>query len=454
MIGLGLDIWRGVKGVGGASGPPPPPALAVSPTELWVYDASIGNGICNAITLGSEFVIGTNYFKQQHGLTLKVVQKSVAGQTLTQIAARFAAEKAAVAGRPDILVWTMPIGNSISGRWDAKSQVNKDALIAEYYNFTQNPDMSAGGNNGNSIVAAGATLMPVNTSWRNTAPESLIDEANGSAPYNEAVIWPVAQSATPSMWFDGKPFANLYEFMRRYFSMLADDRHPTNPQGYHMMRTFAFDTVAARIKGNAPPQVPRYADPTAYQAKPVVAASVVFATLSVFAKSSTVYSALTAGSTATGTTNLLAFEGFTPNGMTITLTAAKEGSGTNGTTFNTGDISNSLLNDGFKANYWFTTSATPVEAFRIGGLTPGQQVRFDILAMRSATGDVRRGVYSVDGGVTNLVINATYSAGQTPTPGQLIGTADGNGDIIFTYGLARPGTDTNAYLNGVILTPL
>lgn len=428
--------------MGGPAGVVPPAALATVPTELWVYDASIGFGICNSITLGTELTFGTAYFATAHGLTLKVVQKSVSGQTLTQIAARWEAEKAAVAGRADVLVMTMPIGNSISGRWDAKSQAAKDALIAEYAAFI------------GSITANGNTAMPVNTTWRNTPPESLIDENNGSLPYNENVIYPVASTISPSMWYDGKPFANWYELTRRWFSMLVDDRHPIIPQGYAMLRALAFDDVAYRIKGQAPVIIPRLADPTAFQTKPVTSAMVVFANLTVFAKSSNIFWALTAGSTATGTANMLAMNGYAPNGMTITLLAAKEGSGTNGTTFNTGDISKSLTNDGFKANYIFTTSATFVEAFRVGGFAPGQSVKIDFLAMRSGAGDTRRGLYSVDGGTTSIEVNGGYASSVVPTINTLTGIANGSGEVIFSYRLSRPGTDTNAYLNGIIVTPL
>jgi len=417
------------------------PALTVTPTQLWLYDASIGYNLANGVTLGSEVGFCTDYLATEHGLTCQVFNKSVAGQTMAQIAARFEAEKASITGRADIVINTMPFGNSVSGRWDAKSQAGKDAIIAEVVGFC------------NSVIANGNTLMLVNTTWRSVTPDSLIDEENGIKPYNEAIVYPIVQGQTnPAMWINGAPFQNDYEFIRRWFSILTDDRHPEAPQGYHCLRSWRLDGFARRVKGLPPLIATRYADPTAFQTRPVQRAMVVFANLTIFAKSSGIYWALTAGSTATGTAKLLQMDGYDPNGMTITLNAAKEGAGTHGTTFNTGDKSKSLTHDGFKANYIFTTSQTFVEAFRVGGLTPGQSVQIDFMGMRQATGDTRRGLYSVDGGTTFVEQNATYAVGQTPSVGTLIGIANGSGEVIFSY-RCKVGS-TNAYLNGVIITPL
>lgn len=416
------------------------PPLPVTPTQLWLYDASIGSGIANSLSPGTEVTFCTDYLLTQHGLTCAVISKSVAGQSQAQIASRFEAEKASITGRADIVISSMPFGNSVSGRWDAKSQAGKDAIIKEYVDFV------------NNVVANGNTFMPINTTWRYVAPESLIDEENSIAPYNRAIVWPVAKTLNPPMSLNGKPFEDDYEIIRRWFTMLSDDRHPTNPQGYHMLRTWRLDNFAARAKGLPPPKVVRYEDPRAFQTKPLQRAMFVFANLGVFAKSSGIYWALTAGSTATGTANALQMDGYEPNAMTITLTTAKEGSGTNATVFSTGDKSKSLTHDGFKSNYIFTTSQTFVEAFRVGGFAPGQPVQIEFMGMRQATGDVRRGLYSVDGGTTFVEQSATYAVGQTPSVSTLVGVANASGEVIFSY-RCKAGS-SNAYLNGVIVTPL
>lgn len=385
----------------------------------------------------------SSYALEVHGLTLTFVNKSVSGQNLAQIAARFEAEKAAVDGRNDILIVTMPLGNSIDGSWATRPESYRNGLIAQYSAFLD------------SITENRNVAMPVNTSFRNYDQTTVNNEANGSLPYNENVIYPKLQVLAPSMWFGGEPYLNPYNINRNWYDValaVPDPVHSTL-QGYHLDRTLYVDAICARIKGMAPPRVPRIEDPTLSQVPPLQPAMVTFTGGGTLSKSTTVYWALQRGQSFVGSGRALQMDGYNPNRMGITLATAAEGSNTNSGAFNTGNRSKSLLNDGVKNALIQTTSLTLVNVATFTGFAPGQSVRVDLLSCRSAAGATNRWAqFTLNGGTTYTDVNGAYSPGAVPTVSTLTGVADGSGNI--TLGWRCRAGSTFAYLNGVMVTPL
>lgn len=416
---------------------PPNPIQPLNISAIWIYDASIGVGI----TSGFESIMAA-YMLEVHGLTVTVVNKSVSGQNLPTIAARFEAEKAAIAGRSDILIITMPIGNSIDGSWSTRTETYRNTLISQFNAFID------------SIVANGNTVMPVNTTFRNYDLTTVNNEVDGSLTYNQNVVWGKTQSLSPAMWVGGKPYIDPYDIGRNWYNViLADPVHYTAPQGYHLLRSFYLDNAAARIKGQPPVRVARVENPTLSQTPPLLRSMVTFTGGGTLSKSTTVYWATQRGQSFVGSAPLLAMDGYSPNRMGITLAAAAEGSNTNSNAFNTGNRSKSLLNDGVKNALIQTTSLTMVEIAKFTGFAPGQTVQVQLLSCRSAAGATNRWAqFTLDGGVTYTDVNGAYAPAAIPTVVTITGVADVNGVLALGY-RCRAGS-TFAYLNGVIVTPM
>jgi hypothetical protein len=304
-----------------------------------------------------------------------------------------------------------------------------------------------------SIVANGNIAMPINTTFRNYLPEAVLDEPNGSLPYNENVVWPKASTVVPAMWDGDRPYNDPYNIGRNWYSVLLVDPVHYDTTGYHLLRTFDIDCAGHRILGLAPPRVPRIENPALNQVPPLQRAMVTFTGGGTLSKSATVYWAMQRGQSFVGTGRLLPMGGYVPNKMQIVLTAAAPASGNNAGAFNNGNTSPTLLHDGVKNGYIQTSSLVYAEAAKFTGFAPGQAVRIDLLSCRSAAGATNRWAqFSLDGGLTYTDVNGAYSSGAVPVVTTLTGVASALGEISLGW-RCRAGSGF-AYLNGVIVSPL
>lgn len=402
---------------------------------VWFYDASRGVGM-----IGGYETIASDYMLEKHGLTLTFVNKSVSGQTPTQIISRWEAEKASVEGHSNLLIVTTPIGNAIDGGWDTRTETFRNGLITQYSEFID------------SIQANGNIVMPGNTSFRNYNQTTVNMENNGSLLYNLNVVWPKVQNIVPSMWEDGSPYLDSYNLNRNWYeTLLADPVHSTL-QGYHLDLRYHLDTIAARIKGEPAPRIQRVVDPTLNQTPPIQPAIIQFSAGGAFSKSTSVFWAMQKGHSFVGSGRLLSLDGYDPNRIVFVSTAF-EGGGNNAGSFNTGNKSKSLLNDGIKNSFIQTTSQVFVEVGKFTGLEPGQAVTIDLLSCRAAAGATNRyGLFSIDGGATVVEANGAYTAPAIPTLTTLTGTANSLGELPLSM-RCKFGSSF-AYLNGAYIEPL
>lgn len=414
-------------------------------TEVWLLGASIDDGIISEGSLTEKFRPAMEaYAQREHGLNLVFRDHAVGTQTQAQIKARWETEKAAITGRSDVLVITMPLGNTIS---DNRPYANQ---TAEFLESVRAEFVALMG----SIKANGNIAMPVNTTFRNYDNNTLHAEQLGSLPYNENILVPSVQGMSPPMTWKGRPFADPYNITRNWYATLLNDPVHPNYQGYGAVRNYWIDCIAARIKGIAPPVVARIESPDlnpplrtpsagsfycanggtdASRGTGILTASVVLP-----------YSLATTGY------YLPPSKGYGLNSLNITMPATAYGG--NGTALSTGNVSDSLLNDDVRKIAWFVQSDTFTRFALIKGLNPNQPVQLDMMAARSATAADRIGQYSIDGGATFVEQSGAVTPGTTPTVFTITGKANAAGEVEILW--RRKAGSTFAYINGVTVRPM
>jgi len=415
------------------------PAALPGITEVWIYGASIEAGIVNAFNAAMQ-----SYLKGVHGLDLKLVNKGSSGQTLSGVQTRWNNEKATIAGRSDILIVTMPIGNniSISRPWSTMTTAAKNSLIADYAAF-----LASVSNNGNIV-------MPVNTTFRDYdgVGATINNEANGSLPFNEAVIYPAAIAVTPIMAMNGTPFADPYNIARNWYSkVLMDDVHYTS-DGYQLLRNYWLDSIAARVKGRPPILVPRVASPELHQTTTAKECFLYFVNSlgQQYFVSNTVYGAVVRLGTSTDVIAMQTVSGYEPTSVTSTCYNVGGGA-SNAGVLSTGNTSSTLLHDDVrdKPMVVSVTTATPVQKF--SGYAPNQPVTVTFVACRSTTETNRWGEYSIDNFASFVEANAALVAGNEPLIHTITGAADSAGE--FTFSVRCKAGSSYAYINGIRVIP-
>lgn len=413
--------------------------------EVWLLGASIDDGIISEGALTEKFAAQMSaYAKREHGLDLVFKDHAVGTQTQDQIYSRWLTEKSAITGRSDVLVITMPMGNTVS---DNRPYANQTPAFLESVRAQFVALM-------NDIKANGNIPMPVNTTFRNYDNNTLHSEQLGSLPYNENILVPSVLSMSPVMAWKGRPYADPYNITRNsYATFLNDPVHPSY-QGYAALRWYWIDCIAARIKGIAPPVVDRIESPDVTP-QPRVPTAATFYCANGGTDAARGTGILTASvvlpyTLATTDYYLPPSKGYALNTLRVTMPATAYGG--NATALSTGDTSDSLLNDELRKLTWYTQSDTFVQFAVIKGLAPNQSVKLTMMAARNATASDRVGQYSIDGGATFVEQSGAVAPGVAPSLFTLTGKANAAGEVEIVW--RRKAGSTFAYLNGVTVTPL
>ena len=424
---------------------PPNPLTTVN--TIWLYGASIEDGVSKVGDLTDYTPALSNYISNLVGRAITVVDKGVPSQTMDMILARFNADDlaAATALGNQLLIMSMPMGNDISisrpypgGAVGISSDY--EALMAAF-------------------LGSGAYVLPSTATFRNYGGTSVMNEANGSLPYNTDIFEPYIKAMGQFMW-DGladRPYNDPYNFARNWYShVLADEVHYTN-EGYRILGRYWLDVAAARILGQWPTQIARVADPTASQVRPALATGWKAATGSGYSVYSQIMGFMTRGVFSTQVDGLcVPMEGYAPNAITCTHFSVTGGASDNTTNLDTGNTSNTLLNDKCKAVAFPRDSGTFLKVCEWKGLAPGQPFEVDILSCRYVTtaDPARITEFSFDG---TTVAGECLSAYTTATKGDialltLSGTADGSGKVAIWF--RRKTGSTFGYINGAVIRPL
>lgn len=401
-------------------------------TEVWIYGASISDAlITNYETVFSQQLTALGY----SGITF--VDKSIGGRGVTPTLSAWNAEKAAVTGRGDILVVFHCIGNDVSDNrpWSTLSQPNRDTLINDYASLVT------------SIADNGNVPMPVGTSFRDYDATTINNEQAGSLPFNEAIVNPALPLTSLDMSDgNGKPYLTMYNFVRNSSELILSSPDPVhlNKMGDQLNRNLWADSIYARLSGNAPIAISRIENPVGIQAIPRD-------DITLFTNnfdSNRGSRALFGGNDIYNCVDfsLSPTSGYLPSSVTLTQPLTLSGVNTNG--FDTGDVSQSLLNDKVKDGYVYTQSATWVILQTRKGYNVGQSVTLEIAVFRNS-GVSRVGDYSIDGGSTFISLNA--SPPSVDHYHTFNAVADGNGEIEL-MGRVSAGSSF-CYLSGTNAIP-
>ena len=416
----------------------------LSISEVWLFGASIDKGIISEGATTNKFAIAMNgYAQREHGLNLTFVDHSVGTQTQDQIYNRWLTEKSAITGRSDVLVVTMPMGNTISENRPYANMTPEflEGVRAQFVAFMRD------------IADNGNIAMPVNTTFRNYDNNTINNEVLGSLPYNENILIPSIQNLDPTMVYAGRPYLDPYTVTRNMWpDAFADVVHP-NYEGYAVLRNFWIDSIAARIKALPPPTVARIPSPDVTPQARVPSRASFYASLARGTGSTGILTASYCIPYTTVNTNiqLPAGNGYALNSLKLTTPSLQYGD--NGTALATGDNSDSLTNDEVRRISFFVQTTAWQRFALITGFNPNQDVRVDIVAARSAAGQTNRvGLYSLDGGATYVEASGAATPGIAPVPFSVTGKANAAGELEISWRI-KDGS-TYAYINGVTIHPL
>lgn len=428
-------------------GPALPPDPLTTVNTIWLYGASIEDGVSKIGDVTDYTVALSTYISDLVGRTITVVDKGVPSQTMDMILARFNADDlaAATALGNQLLIMSMPMGNDITTLRPYPGGM--PGIETDYQTL-----MAA-------FLSSGAYVLPSTATFRNYGGVAVNDEAIGSLPYNTNVFEPYIEAMAPSMWDAqaGRPYNDPYNFARNWYShVLADDVHYTS-EGYRILGRYWLDVAAARILGQWPARIARVADPTVSQVRPALANGWKAATGSGYGVYSQIMCLMTRGVYSTEVDGLcVPMEGYAPNAITCTHFSVTGGAASNSTNLAVGDNSNSLLNDKCRVDTFPTESTTFFKVCEWKGLAAGQPFEVDILSCRYAsTADPTRITeFSFDGTTVAGECLSLFTAATKANIALLTlsGTADGSGNVALYY--RRKSGSTFGYINGAVIRPL
>lgn len=434
VVSIAVPDAGGEGGGEGGGGEVETPPVVIAPltgiTEVWFAGASLEDGIFGASSAFQSVM--QKYLKSVHNLDLIVLDKAVGGENLDDIVARWNTEKRAITGRADVIVNTMPLGNTISGsgQWSLLSLASQDFIKQKLASYLQ------------SILDNGNVPLPVNTTFRNYGSDTVNLEEKGSLPYNEAVLYPPTQALSPSMWYDGKPWTDPYDLVRNAYSEIMSDEVHLTPNGYHLLRTFELDCLAARIKGEAPPRITRVADPTVVPTR--TAAQVLLAAGSHYNYVSTALWGASALAESTVGRKLIPRRDYKPCSIVMICPAITAGSLTS-IGDNSGDLTDALA----RSNFILTESRVYTRLALLSGFAPNQWVTFKIMACVYSPGKFIT-EFSADNGVSSAQLDAATPEGAGHIAVELNAQADGTGQIELKW---RTRLGRYGYVNAVLVTP-
>ena len=425
---------------------PPNPLTTVN--TIWLYGASIEDGVSKIGDLTDYTPALTNYISNLVGRNITVVDKGVPSQTMDMILSRFNTDDlaASTALGNQLLIMSMPMGNDISTSRPYPG--GAAGMTTDYSDL-----MSA-------FLGSGAYVLPSTATFRNYGGTSVTNEDNGSRPYNTNIFEPYIEAMGQFMWdaSTGRAYNDPYNFARNWYShVLEDEVHYTN-EGYRILGRYWMDVAAARILGQWPTQIARVSNPTTTQGqRPALQTGWKAATGSGYAVYSQMMCLMTRGVFSTQVDGLcVPMTGYAPNAITCDHFSVSVGASDNSTNLDTGNNSNTLLNDKCKAVAFPRDSGTFFKVCEWKGLAAGQPFEVDILSCRySATADPARITeFSFDGAT---VAGECLSAYTTATKGDialltLSGNADGSGKVAIWF--RRKTGSTFGYINGAVIRPM
>lgn len=430
---------------------PAPPVAPPGPLDtvntIWLYGASIEDGVSRIGDLTDYTPALSNYISNLVGRTITVVDKGVPSQTMDQILARFNSDDLAEATAlgDELLIMSMPMGNDIS---TLRPYPGGEPGFSEDYAALMG-----------AFLGSGAYVLPSTATFRNYGGTTVNDEAAGSLPYNENVVEPYIEAMVPAMWDTqaGRPYNDPYNFARNWYShVLADDVHYTN-EGYRILGRYWMDVAAARILGQWPAQIARVSDPTLSQTKPALATGWKAAPGSGYGVYPQIMGLMERGVYSSEVGGLcVPFEEYAPNAITCDHFGVGTGNADNGTNLNAGNTSATLLNDLCRRYTFPLESGTFFKVCEFKGLAANQPFEVDILSARhvAVADPTRITEFSFNGtDVAGECLSAyTTAAAATMTLLTLSGNADASGNVAIWY--RRKTGSSYGYINGVAIRPL
>jgi len=428
--------------------------FSLSPAPLTGIDtiALVGASI-EAGIIDTYAATMAEYMRVRHGITVTIEKYGYSGADVGVVQTNWNNTiKPAYQARPDggagVLIMTMPAGNSVTTLRPyatantttlASTKATYDALIT---------DMRAvcGARN---VIAVDHTFRLYGTPYPIT--DCITDESLGSKPFNEAWVDP---QALASDWkLNGVSWCNPYPIAFNWYSLiLADSTHYTS-LGYALLALFWMDCAAAAIKGTLPPVVVKKANPIGDQ-KPKSAKAIVVYSNSALVVRSSIASVFNArGATATAEVPfLIPVNGYEPV-FGLGARPAITGGNAN-TSLGTGDTSLTMMHDGARTAYGYTTSASFVLLEELINQVPGSQTTWELMCARQNTaGTTRFAEFSTDGTTVIGELDTACVSGAIPRVFTITLTADSNGKSRL-YFRCKAGNTTGAYVNAITFTPV
>ncbi len=422
------------------------PAPLTGIDTIALIGASIEAGIIDTYA-----AVMAEFMRVRHGITVTIEKYGYSGADVGVVQTNWnntikPAYLARADGGKGVLIMTMPAGNSVTTLRPyatanpatlASSKATYDALIT---------DMRA--------VCGVRNVIPVDHTFRlygfpDTA--AIADESLSSKPFNEAWVDPQARASDWNL--GGVSWCNPYPIAFNWYSMvLADSTHYIS-LGYALLALFWMDCAAAAIKGTLPPVVTKKANPIGDQKPKSAKAIVVYVNSGLVVRSSVGLVFNARGATATGEIPfLIPVNGYEPVfglGARPALTGGNANTG-----LGTGDTSLTMMHDGVRQSYAYTTSASFVLLEELINQVPGSQTTWEVMCARqNSAGVTRFAEFSTDG--TNVIgeLDTACVVGAIPRVFTVTITADVNGKSRL-YFRCKAGNTTGAYVNAITWTPL
>ncbi len=210
----------------------------ISPQLLLIVGASLENTMLS----GLQTLINSTY-----GVDWTVVDLAVSGETSTGLVARIDADLVPYVNKGAYAL-THIGGNDVTNSrpYATATQLELDTLrdnLEYVYDALEN---------------GGIKILPCSLSFRDYDDTTFENEENGSLPYNDNIVLPTCVERGPKFCYpDGRPFLDLYRFIRNNPSYLHSDNIHLTTEGYQAYRQFVVDTVVKYIiTGVAPTQLP------------------------------------------------------------------------------------------------------------------------------------------------------------------------------------------------------
>jgi hypothetical protein len=305
------------------------------------------------------------------------------------------------------------------------------------------------------LAATGATVFAQSLRFSNLGNRTQADENVGAKLFNENGIISNIKALTPAMalgsdlYFDWYPASTTL-----YPGGYVDITHLTTAEGYSVYRNWLLDSFAARILGLPPVKTPKSFS-VARTPRP----------FRMMSTADGAYNALVASMYNTSgfqynppvAQNMLSLDGLTMNSIVLTGNAnGTVGQSDNTTTSNTGNTSESLINDSVKRYCWYIQPGQGIVAIAtMSGFNANQYFDFKYVSCRNVS--VATTGRTIEISTDNFATvassaNGAVITGSEPTINTVRLRADASGNCTI-YARCQSGS-TFGYLNGYEVWPV